>query len=197
VDGATVMLRGEGQGRRTTSVKGRYEFTAVPRGTYSVSVTMPDGFPLRAARGHPNIYCRRRTCRSICPSRRRSIRESVSNGPSIIELGNGGHAQLGVLRLPPPTEKRQIVGMVAWSDGRPVGSFGVFVCEDRSGRIGQYCRSAEVSAGGGFSIAMFAGRTYEVMAESYPPAGRAEVKVRLDGDIIGLRVVLVPRRNHP
>jgi hypothetical protein len=51
VDGATVILRGEGHERRTTSVDGRYEFTGVPRGTYRVSVTMPEGFPpARSAR---------------------------------------------------------------------------------------------------------------------------------------------------
>jgi hypothetical protein len=54
-----------------------------------------------------------------------------------------------------------------------------------------------VRADGGFSIAMFAGRTYKVMAESSSSTvARAEVTVRLDGDIIGLQVVLVPRRDR-
>ena len=51
VDGAKVILRGSGRERRATTVNGRYEFTALPRGTYTVSVTMPDGLtPARSAR---------------------------------------------------------------------------------------------------------------------------------------------------
>ena len=52
-----------------------------------------------------------------------------------------------------------------------------------------------MSAGGAFSVVVFAGRMYKVMAEPSEPAGRAEVRLRLDGDIVGLRVVLVPRRD--
>ena len=51
VDGATVILQGPEDERRTTSIKGRYEFTGLPRGMYQVSVTMPDGLPpARSAR---------------------------------------------------------------------------------------------------------------------------------------------------
>ena len=51
VNGATVILRGSGRERRATTVDGRYQFTALPRGTYTVSVTMPDGLtPARSAR---------------------------------------------------------------------------------------------------------------------------------------------------
>ena len=51
VHGASVILQGPKQERRTTSVEGRYEFTGLPHGTYRVSVTMPDGFPpARSAR---------------------------------------------------------------------------------------------------------------------------------------------------
>jgi hypothetical protein len=45
IEGATVMLRGGGPERRTTTVKGRYEFPRLPPGIYNVSVSMPAGFP--------------------------------------------------------------------------------------------------------------------------------------------------------
>ena len=45
VEGAAVILRGGGQERRTTTVKGRYEFTGLPAGVYTVSVNMPAGLP--------------------------------------------------------------------------------------------------------------------------------------------------------
>ena len=55
VDGATVILQGSAE-RRTTSIKGGYEFTGLPRGTYGVSVIMPDGFPpARSARPPEHI----------------------------------------------------------------------------------------------------------------------------------------------
>lgn len=51
VNGATVILQNAEDVRRTTTVDGRYEFTGLPRGTYRVSVTMPDGLPpARSAR---------------------------------------------------------------------------------------------------------------------------------------------------
>lgn len=295
VDGATVILRGEGPERRTPSVDGRYEFTGVPRGTYRVSVTMPDGFPpARSARPPEYLLSRpgflfdfeREDTRSVTiedsrgcgyavfeaeyegeiagtvlghdgtpvkgmtveafpegvdPQREeifgpRSMtdargeyhisklppgryivginlrdepsesmpflptlyREPGSDGPSVIELGNSSHVQLSVLRLPAPTAERQIAGTVTRVDGRPVGRFGVLVCEDRSGRRGDYCRSADVSADGRFSVVMLAGRTYKIKAEeSFPPIGTAEVTVSLDADVTGLRLVLVPPRNRP
>lgn len=42
VDGAKVTLRGSGQVRRAVTAGGLYEFTGLPRGTFSVSVMMPD-----------------------------------------------------------------------------------------------------------------------------------------------------------
>ena len=60
VDGATVILEGKGEVRRTTSTNGGYEFTGLPRGTYGVRVTMPDGLPpARSARPPADLVERR------------------------------------------------------------------------------------------------------------------------------------------
>jgi hypothetical protein len=304
VDGATLILQGPTQVRRTTSVSGRYEFTGLPRGTYSVSVTMPDGFPrARSARPPAHLleggrflltyereYTRSitigdaRACgyapfeaefdgeiagtvvrhdgtpvttisvalvpASVDPQREEFYgptvytdergayrfeklppgryvvginvldepsgsmpfpatlyRQPGSAGPSVIELGDGTHAELGALRLPPPLAKHEIAGTVTWSDGRPLSKVMLQICEDRSGRLGVSCRTLFPGADGGFSAEFFAGRTYIVRAEAagprgrwdlatdqpIPPIGTSEVTVRLDGDHKGLRVVLVPR----
>ena len=266
VDGATVILQGPGEGRRTTSIKGRYEFTGLPRGTYRVSVTMPDGLPpARSARppehlveqggflfDYPPDYTRSvtigdaRSCgyapfaavfdgeiagsivnddgtpaegmtveifpSTIDPRRRDSFygptactdshgayrferlppgryivginlrdvlmpvratpyRQPGDDGPSIIELGNGTHAELGVLRLPPPSAKRQIAGTVKWSDGRALRRVSVEVFEDRPGVLGSSSRTANVGADGAFSTELFEGRTYIVKAEAADPRG--------------------------
>ena len=218
VDGATVILQGANEVRRTTSLKGRYEFTGLPRGTYRVSVTMPDGFPpAKSARppehlveqgvfqyDYPPEYSRsvaiadprscgyapfaavydgeiagsvvqddgtpaRDTAVELVPStidprgddsfygptvaadkhgayrferlppgryivgvnlrdrsgnlRTTPYRQPGEDGPSIVELGLGAHADLGVLRLPPPRAKRTIAGTMRVG-GRPLGRVG-------------------------------------------------------------------------
>ena len=305
VDGATVFLRSPGKERRATSVEGRYEFTGLTPGTYSVSVMMPADFPpARSARsaehlgsqaGFPQFglepeltqtisitdaracgYARFETefdgeiagtvvgndgapvkglrvhvfPATIDPQRQEFsgasvetdplgvyrisklppgrytvainprdeasdsmpfpatfYRERGSDEPSVIELGDGTHVELDAFRLPPPTAKRQIGGTVTWSDGRPLSDVRVDICEDRSGRLGEYCRRSAVSADGRFSVAMFAGRTYNVSADAadprgrwdkatdqaIPPIGTAGMTLRLDSDVGGLRLVLVPR----
>ena len=305
VDGVTVILRGPDQERRATSRDGRYEFTGLPQGLYTVSVTMPDGLPVaRSARppGHlvgqassPWFEFEREFTRSInisdprgCgyapfeaefageiagtvvrhdgeptkgvrvhvfpaaidPQRQEFVGPSVEtdangayrlsklppghyvvainprdeasdampfpatfyrqpggNDRSLIELGDGTHVELNALRLPPPMAKRQIAGTVAWIDGRPLRDVRVDVCEDRSGRLGEYCRRSPVRADGGFSVAMFAGRTYNVTAkaadplgwwdkatdQAIPPIGMGRLTLRLDNEVDGLRLVLVPR----
>ena len=305
VDGATVILRGPEQERRATSREGRYEFTGLAQGLYTVSVTMPDGFPAaRSARPPDHLVSQatspwfqfeREFTRSInikdprgCgyapfeaefdgeiagrvvrhdgeptkglrvhvfpatidPQRQEFFGPSVetdahgayrisklppggyvvainprdeasdampfpatfyrqpgSNDPSLIELGDGTHVELDALRLPPPTAKRQIAGTVTWSDGRPLGDVRVDVCEDRAGRLGEYCRRSPVSADGRFSVAVFGGRTYNVTVDAadprgrwdkasdqrIPPIGTARMTLRLDGDVSGLRLVLVTR----
>ena len=47
VDGAAVILRGGGQERRTTTVKGRYEFTGLPPGVYERQRLQPARFAAR------------------------------------------------------------------------------------------------------------------------------------------------------
>jgi hypothetical protein len=49
VEAASVQLGGSGVKRNATVVNGRYEFTKLPVGSYTVSVTMPDGLPSAAS----------------------------------------------------------------------------------------------------------------------------------------------------
>jgi hypothetical protein len=296
VDGATVILRGPGEGRRTTTINGRYEFTGLPRGTYRVSVTMPDGLPpARSARPpehlveqgdslfnyppSPPEYTRSVTIAeagscgyapfaavfdgeiagsivnddgtpaqttvvelfpsAIDPRRQDSFnaptaytdshgayrfehlppgryivginlrdllmavratpyRQPGDDEPSIIEIGNGTHIELGVLRLPPPSAKRQIAGMVKWSDGRALRRVRVQVFED-------------VGADGAFSAELFDGRTYIVKAEAgdprgwwdmstdkpIPPLAATAMTIKLDGDRKDLLLVLGADRDRP
>lgn len=304
VDGATVILRGSGQERRTPSVKGRYEFTGLPIGSYTVSVIMPDGLPpARSARppehseshGGFSAFSSLDFTRTIKISDARGCgyapfetefdgeivgtvvrhdggqikglsvylfpatidpqqqeffgasvetdaqgayrfstlppgryviainprdepsdsmpfpatyyRDPGNNDPAWIEIGHGTHVDVGALRLPVPPAKYQIGGTVAWSDGRPLANVQVEACDDRPGRLGQYCRTSSVTADGGFSVAVFGGRTYNVTADAadprgwwdkattqrIPPIGTAEVTVRVDREVRGLRLVLVPR----
>lgn len=304
VDGATVILRSPGKERRATSVEGRYEFTGLARGTYSISVMMPADFPpARSARsaehlgsqaGSPEFGVEPEFTRTISitdaracgyapfetefdgeiagtvvrddgapvtglrvhvfpatidpqrqefsspsvetdplgayrisklPPGRYTVainprdealdsmpfpttfhREHGSNEPSVIELGDGTHVEVGALRLPPPMARRQIAGTITWGDGRRLSDVRVDVCEDRSGRLGEYCRRSAVSAEGRFSVTMFAGRTYNVRAEAadprgrwdkatdqaIPPIGTAGITLTLDSEV-NLRLVLVPR----
>jgi hypothetical protein len=306
VDGATITLQGPGEGRRTTTIKGRYEFTGLPRGTYRVSVTMPDGLPpARSARPPEHLveqggfrfdylpdYTRSvtigdaRSCgyapfaavfdgevagsivnddgtpaktlaveifpSTIDPRRQGSFhgptaytdshgayrfehlppgryivginlrdllkpvratpyRQPGDDEPSIIELGSGTHIELGVLRLPPSSAKRQIAGTVKWSDGRALRRVRVQVFEDRPGVLGPISRGAEVGADGTFSTELFEGRTYIVKAEAadprgwwdtstdepIPPIAVTAMTIKLDGDRQDLLLVLVPARDRP
>ena len=306
VDGATVLLRGPQEERRTSTVNGQYEFTGLAPGAYSVSVTMPDGLPAAqstrppddpAARYRFNFRDERerterltiedaRDCRyvrfesqfdgqvsgtvvghdgatpgeqtvelfptTVDPQQREGqparvytdargsfrishippgryivginlrhgpsaespflatfYRKPGTEEPSIIELGNGAHVDLGVLRLPPPLPRRRITGTVRWTDGRPLRDVEVSVCESGSKRLRVYCDAQRIGDDGRFSLEMFAGTTYRVTAQApdprrwdaandreFPPIGTAEVTVTLDGDVSGLRLVLVPRRDR-
>lgn len=307
VDGATITLKGPGEGRRTTSINGRYEFTGLPRGTYRVSVTMPDGLPpARSARppehlveqggfmfDYPPDYTRSvtiaetRSCGyvpfaavfdgevagsivnddgtpakgttvEIFPStidprrqgffhgpsaytdshgayrferlppgryivginlqelrmevRATPYRQPGDDEPSIVELASGTHVELGVLRLPPPSAKRQIAGTVRWSDGRALRGVRVKVFEDRSGVLGSISfRTENVGADGAFSTELFEGRTYIVKAEAadprgwwdtstdepIPPIAATAMTIKLEGDRRDLLLVLVPDRDRP
>jgi hypothetical protein len=103
--------------------------------------------------------------------------------------------------------KRRIAGTVTWSDGRPLRDVLVQICEAGSKRLRVYCDTHRLRDDGGFSAQVFAGTTYIVRAEAVdprgrqdiatdkelPPIGTAEVTVTLEGDVNGLRLVLVPR----
>lgn len=176
-----------------TDTEGGYRMSKLPPGRYVVGVNLLDE-PTDAMPFSATFY-----------------REPGSNEPSIIELGYGTHTKLEKLRLPSPLEKRQITGTIAWNDGRVPTDVSIVVCDDRAGRWREYCRSFAMRTDGGFSAAMFAGRTYKIKAtaadprgrwnratdQPIPPIGVAEVAVRLDGDYDALRLILVPRRERP
>jgi hypothetical protein len=124
---------------------GAYRFDHLPPGGYIVGINLRD---------------------NLGPVPATPYRQPGDDGPSIIELGAETHVDVGVLRLPPPSAKRQIAGTVRWSDGRPLGRVRVEVFEDRPGILGSISRMANVGADGEFSTELFEGRTYIVKAEA-------------------------------
>jgi hypothetical protein len=167
---------------------GTFRISHVPPGRYIVGINLRHGASDRAP-FPPTFY-----------------RQPGTDEPLIIELGDGTHMKLGALHLPPPLTKRQIAGTVTWSDGRPLGDVLVKVCEAGSKRLRVYCDTHGLRDDE-FSAEVFAGTTYTVRAEAVnprgsrdmatdaeiPPIGTAEVTVFVDGDVNGLRLVLVPR----
>src|SRR4030095_13066018 len=83
-----------------TDADGVYRLQHLPPGRYIVGVNLRD---------------------YLLPVRATPYRERDGDGPAIVELGWDTHVDLGVLRLPPPSVKRQIAGTVKWSDGRDLG----------------------------------------------------------------------------
>ena len=174
-----------------TDARGTFRISHLPPGRYSVGINLRHG-PSDQAPFTATFY-----------------RKPGTDEPLLTELGNGTRVDLGVLRLPPPLPKRRIAGTVRWSDGRPLRDVEVSVCESGSKPLRVYCDAQRLSADGRFSLDLFAGTTYRVVAQAadprmgdiatgkrLPPIGTAAATVSLERDVEGLRLVLVPRRDR-
>jgi hypothetical protein len=81
----------------------------------------------------------------------------------VFELGEGTHLRLDPLRLPPALPTRDLIGTVAWQDGRAT-SGAIVVLVDEKGERGVSQSRATSDADGRFRLRVHDGMTYRVKA---------------------------------
>jgi len=136
VDGATVTLQGPKEERRTKSTNGRYEFTNLPRGTYRVSVTMPDGLPMaRSARPPAHLVDPDGALIDYAPEYTRSV--------TIDDARSCGYAPFAA------TFDGEITGAIVRDDGLPAERTRVEILPSTIDRLDSfYVPTAEVKSDG-------------------------------------------------
>jgi hypothetical protein len=114
-----------------------------------------------------------------------------------VDLGRGERSELGPFVLPAPLQQRQLSGRVEWPDGRPAPGTDVYVV---GAGTSQVVASTDTDADGKFTLAVYDGVTYRLIAShSSPPPNRVTSQARLDGitiegDVGPVRVVIRPLR---
>jgi len=130
----------------TTDADGRFEFGELPPGRYAVGVS------LRRAIEPPILYPK-----TFYPG------ASDERYAAVIDVGEGEHQQLEPLRLPPARQRRELAGVVAWSDGRPVSGALISLLDGEDDRrvVAMGSRS---DADGRFAFVVHDGLAYTVRA---------------------------------
>ena len=97
----------------------------------------------------------------------------------VVEIQRGGRLQLGTFVLPPPLLARQLTGSVQWPDGRPAAGVHVYVVGVGTSWI---TGSGNTDENGRFSIPVYDGITYRVVASITSPAPeRATSQATVEG----------------
>ena len=97
----------------------------------------------------------------------------------VIEIQRGGKVQLGTFVLPPPLQARQLTGLVQWPDGRPAAGVHLYVVGVGTSWI---TGSGNTDENGRFSIPVYDGITYRVVASITSPAPeRATSQATVEG----------------
>ena len=169
----------------TTDERGKYEISGLFPGRYVVGVNLRDVVTKRTP--HPIVIFK------------------DAAGRDDVDVGPGEYVELPSLRLPAQSTMRRLAGIVERSDGLSVGRAFVTVREADRTELGSDVAFMRADEGGRFSVDVFEGRTYLIIAEQqdprrwnsdtgeeYPPLATATVRLTVKGDRDGVRLLLTP-----
>jgi hypothetical protein len=168
-----------------TDSGGYFDFSEVPPGQYVVGVSLRRGI-------EPSI---------VYPTTFYPGTRSPSDA-TVIEIGEGNHQQLEAFRLPPARQRRELMGRVVGSDGRPVpGAFVSLSDGDLTWR--QVAVGIGTDADGQFTFVVHDGLSYTARATYNIPDDPAHRQVQASvgpfvasAQLASLRLVLVAPANR-
>jgi hypothetical protein len=164
---------------RPTDPSGRFELGDIPPGDYIV------GVGLRTRMDQPTVYPR-----TLFPGTSGGVTAAA------VAVGKGSRVDLGTLRLPEPSRRYELKGVVVGADGAPIGGALVYLTDERFRQASQPVKTA---ADGSFSVAVFEGRTYTARGNYNIPATTPQRQLQgtlplvVSGPPAPIRLVLASR----